>query len=216
MAALQVQDVKTRVKRTFGDEAGVQVTDADILMWINDAQRNIVRDNDNVLPTVGTANVVAGQNNYTLPSDLYRVHTVKWNGYNLKSLSWQDFNTKFQGWESTDSLYSQGQPTFYTLWQSSFYLFPTPSSALTSGLKIYYTRRPVDRVNDTDVLDTPEEYNDAVVNYVLQKCYELDEDWTGAGNKASEVTADLNSLKIQEQWRDEESYPSIRVMPEDM
>jgi hypothetical protein len=191
MAALQVQDVKTRVKRTFGDEAGVQVTDADILMWINDAQRNIVRDNDNVLPTVGTANVVAGQNNYTLPSDLYRVHTVKWNGYNLKSLSWQDFNTKFQGWESTDSLYSQGQPTFYTLW-------------------------PVDRVNDTDVLDTPEEYNDAVVNYVLQKCYELDEDWTGAGNKASEVTADLNSLKIQEQWRDEESYPSIRVMPEDM
>lgn len=33
-----VQDVLTEIKRTFGDEAGVQITDADIYRWIDRGQ----------------------------------------------------------------------------------------------------------------------------------------------------------------------------------
>lgn len=36
-----VADVFRRVKRTFGDEAGVQITNSDIIDWINDGQVEI-------------------------------------------------------------------------------------------------------------------------------------------------------------------------------
>lgn len=39
-----VDEVLRRVKRTFGDEAGVQINDADIMDWINDGQIEIARE----------------------------------------------------------------------------------------------------------------------------------------------------------------------------
>ena len=41
-ATKTVSDIATDVKRTFGDEAGVQVNDTDIARWINSAQIEIV------------------------------------------------------------------------------------------------------------------------------------------------------------------------------
>ena len=51
---LNIQDVANRVKRTFGDESGVQVTDDDIIRWVNDAQLEISRQNEDLLEAVGT------------------------------------------------------------------------------------------------------------------------------------------------------------------
>ena len=38
-----------RVKRQFGDEAGVQVTADDLIMWLNDAMREAVIQNGSVI-----------------------------------------------------------------------------------------------------------------------------------------------------------------------
>ena len=39
----RASDVLIRVKRTFGDEAGVQITNSDIFSWLNDGQIEIAR-----------------------------------------------------------------------------------------------------------------------------------------------------------------------------
>lgn len=41
-----VSEIATRVKRQFGDEAGAQIEDADILRWVNDAMIDIARTNN--------------------------------------------------------------------------------------------------------------------------------------------------------------------------
>ena len=43
-----VQDVLLSVKRQFGDESGVQVTDSDIVRWVDDAQREISMNNPEI------------------------------------------------------------------------------------------------------------------------------------------------------------------------
>jgi hypothetical protein len=36
-----VSEIATRVRRQFGDDVGILITDADIIRWVNDAQREI-------------------------------------------------------------------------------------------------------------------------------------------------------------------------------
>src|SRR5215212_5975441 len=101
---MNVSDIKTRIKRTFGDESGVQVTDEDIVRWINDAQRAIVTQNESLLEVTALASLVAGTQEYTLPADiliLKAIH-IKPSGYtsyiSLKGYSFAEFNEYMNGW----------------------------------------------------------------------------------------------------------------------
>jgi hypothetical protein len=48
------------VKRAFGDESGVQLTNADIVRWINDAQ-NEIAEAAGVIPFVGAGQLFYGR-----------------------------------------------------------------------------------------------------------------------------------------------------------
>jgi hypothetical protein len=216
VTALQVQDVYIRVKRQFGDESGAQITDADLLRWINDAQREVIKQNEDVLQTTVTANSVVDQSEYSLPANFYKLQFLKYKGYALRPLSPQEFHLYLDGYESPDNVYASGTPTVYMVWGGAFTVFPKPDTSITAGFKLYYTRRPVDVAADLDTIDLPEEYHEAVVNIVLQKAYELDEDWTGAGNKSSQVQSDLNILKQAKSFEDQEVYPHVTVALDDL
>lgn len=217
---MNLGDVKTRVKRQFGDESGVQVTDGDIVRWVNDAQRDIVNQNEGILEKITTADAVLGQQDYTEPTDLFVLHSITYKrsaderGYfRLQYLSLQDFNQYVDGWDG--SFYANSRPQIYTRFGGTLKFFPIPDASFVGAIKLYYQRRPVDVANDGDTLDLPEQYHNAVVNYCLGQAYELDEDWDSSGNKFQQMTADVTSNREREKWVAQETYPIIGVRPED-
>jgi len=209
-------DVKTRVKRQFGDDAAIQIQDADIVRWVNDAQREIANQNDDLLMLTATADVVAGQASYTVPSNLRLLRKIKYNGFHLKALSLQDFDEYIDG-ATNSQTYSQGNPLVYNVWAGQFTVFPTPSqaAALVSGFTIYYLRNPVDVVNDTDNLEFPNGYHNHIVEYCLRMAYELDENWQAAGQLNQRFQQGVNGLKERDNWPVREVYPTISVRAED-
>lgn len=81
-----VGDVVRRVKRTFGDEAGVQITTSDIFDWINDGQREIA-ENQKINKTKLAANIVKGQGFYVLTgAEMLQVEDVQVEGRPLPYL----------------------------------------------------------------------------------------------------------------------------------
>jgi len=86
-----VSDVSIRVKRQFGDQSGVQVEDADIIRWINDAQRDIAYTQE-ILESIATQSSVANQEKYTLPTDMINLRSVYYAGAKLQVLSLQDYD----------------------------------------------------------------------------------------------------------------------------
>lgn len=216
---MNVGDVKTRVRRQFGDESGVQITDGDLLRWINDGQRDICNQNEGILETIGTANLVADQIEYSLPTDLLVLRSISVKGSSdlsyasLKGMSLQDFDQFVDGWDGT--FYGNGLPSVYCVFANTIKLFPRPRESVTSGLKIYYQRFPVDRVLDADVIDLPLAYHNAIVSYCLGQAYELDEDWDSAGNKFQQMTADVTGAKDREKLTHSDYYPTITTLPED-
>jgi len=214
-----VSDIQTYVKRQFGDESGVQITDTDIIRWINSGQRHIVKVNEGLLEKVSTANTVVGQQAYALPTDCLILQSISYKSntdlsyFKLKGFTLNEFNEYIDGWDGTT--YQQGLPNCYTIFAGNIDLFPIPDTSMTSGLKIYYTRKPVDIVNPSDTPDLPELYHEALVKFCLLRAYALDSDYYAQQLTSGELDSDIMTLRGRESWKQEETYPTITVRNED-
>lgn len=216
---MNVSDVMTRIKRQFGDESGVQVTDADILRWINDGQRQIVMQNEGLLEKTAFTNTVALQQSYSLPADILILRSVHLKDaasgsyFKIKGHTFSEFDEYVDGWDGT--VVDRGFPAMYTVFENQLKLFPLPETAQANGLKIYYNRSPVDVDDSLDSLDLPLLYHEVLVKYCLQQAYEMDEDWDAAQVKAVEANADVTILRGRDDWKNQETYPVITILVED-
>lgn len=195
-----VSEIALRVKRQFGDEAGIQVTDPDIFRWINDAQREIAASND-LLQTVATTAVIPGQQTYALPSDILLLRSVHYQGSKLRPLTSREAEEYL-----VDGLAS-GRPTHFWSWANQINLYPQPDTSDPDDMKIFYTRQPtaITTVNDTPEL--PLEYHNRIVEYCLAQAYELDENWAAAQQKSQQFSAGVVDMKGKEEVVD--YYPHI-------
>lgn len=208
-----VSEIATRVKRTFGDEAGVQIADADIIRWVNDAMREIAIAAD-LMQTLASTALISSQNSYALPPDILTLRSVRYNGIKLTPLSPSEFEEYI---DSTASIYPTGRPTHFSVYATSIQLYPAPdNNAVTGGsLQIFYTRRPLETTTTNDTPELPVQYHNRIVEYCLQQAYELDENWGAAQAKAQQFEKGVNELRNEQTWSARDFYPSITTLPED-
>lgn len=210
---MNVQDVANRVRRTFGDEAGIQVTDADIFRWVNDAQLQISTDNESVLEAIGTSDIVSGQSEYALPTDMNILRSLQYKGFRLRPLSLAQFNEYIDGYSSTNKV--SGVPEVFMVYANVATLYPTPNENVTAGLKIFFSKHPTLISTLADALTVPSRYHNAVVEYCLQQAYEMDESFDAAAYKRGKFDETVRKVTDQEKWTSQEYYPTITTLPED-
>lgn len=205
-----VTDVVNRVQRQFGDEASVQINEADIIGYINDACREIVIQND-MLQATGTMNSVVGTNSYAFPTDLIQVRTIYYDNQKL------DFykRTDYDEWvnENDPQETQSGNPTLFTRWGSSFILYPKPDAV--KQIKLLYLQRPTQVTTGANTIPVPDEYFNRVVEYCLQQAYQTDEDWEAASQMSGQFSDGLTRLKEHEMIGTTEYFPTITVLPDD-
>lgn len=94
-------------------------------------------------------------------------------------------------------------------------LFPGPLVASTAGLKLVYSRKPVDVTTSASTIDLPEAYHNALVDYCLQRAHAQDENWEAAQFKSQAVNQDIQLNAERENIPSREHYPRITVRAED-
>lgn len=213
---MNVQEIITRVQRTFGDESGVQINNTDIISWINDAQEEIVDANESLMETTASADSVANQAEYDFPSDLSMFRSMKYKGFRLKYMSFNEFNEYLDGYgaPSGTSQFGPGTPEVVMVWENKITVFPTPNESVTGGFTIYYMRHPSHVTTVADTPDVPVQYHRAIVDYCLKRAYELDEDSQKQQIKAAEFQTKMMQQNGRNQ-REEEYYGRITTLPED-
>lgn len=211
---MNVADIKMRAKRAFGDEASVQLFDADIIRWINDAMREIAQQND-LLETLATTALVSGQAEYTFPTDMLTLRAIRVGNQKLQSLTLQQADEFITNYENPAG-YQTGQPTHFWVWANKFTVYPTPDASSATDVKTYYTRFPIDVAVDADIPELSVKYHARIVEYVLQQAYEMDENTEMSVNKASQFTSGLNNLKESDSWVERSVYPTITVLEDDL
>lgn len=200
------QDIIDSVFRQFGDESGAQITQADVIRWINEAQRDVVVNNREVNQAIAEFGVTAGTTIYDvgmLIPDLLRIHSLAYNNKLLTMLTFEEAQAKMLKEDAT------GGPSYWFKFAGQLNLWPAPTEDLESAIKIYYNRSPSLVTQGTDVLSVPENYYEAVNSFCLGKAYELDGDAQMLGIKKEDYNRNLtvNSMDHYSSHRD---FPVIR------
>lgn len=214
-----VSDVITRVRRLFGDESAVQVTNDDIIRWINDSQIEIVKTNDTALQTSSFISLVADQSTYTLPTDLLILRSLRYKYADMLSYSalkyknMQQFDESVDGWDGTR--YNSANPILFTMYEGNVVLFPTPDQSSTNGLKLLYNKKPADVVDTTDALPLPLIYHNTILKYCMWQASLLDEVNEAAVMYQSNFQQDLNTLSANEVQDPVATYSTITVLEYD-
>jgi len=162
---------------------------------------------------------VAKQQEYALPDDTLILKFVQFKDqgqqsyFLMKALSIVEFNRFVDGWDGTT--FHSGTPTTYTVYAGNLLLFPIPDFSVTDAIKIYYTRKPTNVVLTTDTPDLPSLYHKALEEHCVYEAYELDENWEAAQVKLQKRDNDVALLRGRIDWKQQEVYPTISVLPED-
>jgi hypothetical protein len=164
-------DVAIVIKRQFGDESGVQITDSDITNWVNQAQMEIVNKNPMIQATAVTT-AVSGTQTYAVPPDMVQIESVMFNGNILAPTNFEDMRSQLGSDNGTP-----GTPGWWYVWANLIYLWPIPNTA--QAIAVNYSKYPTRVSSPADKLGVPDRYFDRVCEFVMSKAYELDEDWNG-------------------------------------
>lgn len=206
----RASDVINNVKRQFGDEAGVQIEDDDIIRWINDAQQEISAQ---LRPIKGKATLAAepDQATYTLPpGNAVQIESIHFAGRKIKNLNFAQAEEAMLTAEPAVS--EKGVPHFWFEWAGEMTFYPAPRS--DSPIVVYYTKFPEPIEQPGDFLGLSDKHYDSIVAYVMSKAYELDEEWNAAQEQRSLFLNRIGSQVDEELIGQNITYPTITLVDE--
>lgn len=200
-------NVGVYVKRQFGDESGVQITDQDIIRWVNSAQLEIVTRTAPI-KAKGQTNIVSGQDDYDLTGlNVHQIESVHFDGKYVQNVPFAEAERDIISKET--SLEASNIPTLWYEWAGIVTLWPTPNVDITNGLTIYYTKMPIPVVLINDALSLPDKYFEAIVSWVLAKAYELDEEFDESANQRSFFDSKVSDQNGEEMESSNMVYSTI-------
>lgn len=202
-----VSDIISRVRRTIGDNNSVEVTDADIIRWINDGMREIILSSD-LLQTKAYTSPLANVSHYQLPTDILKTHSLKYKGVSLEFVSLEQAEKLFPNKDDASN-YPSGTPTHYWIWGGELYLYPAPEITGSNEIVLYYNRMPVEVTATSDTPEIPSTYHNRLVEYCMAQAYELDENLGGAAAKMQQFQGNLQSMRSLGEWENQDFYPFI-------
>ncbi len=166
--------------RSLLDEPNPQFwSNAELTVWINEACAEIARKCE-WKRAQATIDVDAATQNYTAPTDLYRIYRITFQ----PDSSMDTYTVEWRGMMEMDQIWGINQewpasyPLYYTTWKVppnlNIQLYPVPSQDGT--LTVYYYQQITPVVSGSDPVDVLEGYEDIVEDYTLYRALRKDAD----------------------------------------
>jgi hypothetical protein len=198
------------VQKLFGDTSEAQIDRPFILSQLNLGQIEVARQTK-VLAARAEAALAAGVDSYDVPDDFIQIESVKVDGVVVTPIP----RSTLDLFDPARDAIGSGTPFSYHVRGRTIFLFPKPSSSVTNALDIWYIKKPSELVTDDDVCNLPETMHNAVILFALEKCKVLDEEFAQAQVIRADFNNQLVAAKDEAYDTNAESYPSVRLLPED-
>jgi hypothetical protein len=210
------QDIADRVKVSFGDTSGSQITDVMIIRWINDGQQEIVNNNA-ILKDTKFSNIVANQSDYSFPNDKVQyIEAIYVDGRPVRNVTPQEFREYILR-EDPNLIAKADIPLLWQERAGIITFYPTPQKAFTNGLKMEFVKQPtpVTAISSSALLSVPDRYLNELVSYVMAQALELDENFNAAELKRGHFREGLDRQYLRENTSQISKYPQVMADPDD-
>lgn len=207
-------DIATRVRASFGDVSGAQLGDANILLWINDGQREIVNSNP-ILRASKITDLVKDQAEYSFPSDKVQVIEALYiEGYPIDNATPQEAREFIQKADPS-AIATAERPQIWYERAGIITFYPKPNKSITNGLKLEYIKSPVMLTSLGSAVGIPDRYFNELVNYVIGQSLEMDENYDAAQMKQRQFRDGLDRLFTKDSVSQESLYSGVLADPLD-
>jgi len=199
MGTLTGANLITRVQDTLQDTTSVRWPEAELLRYINDAQREIVNFRPEASSKTANLQLVTGTLQ-TLPTEGLRLIKVTRNMSDasggatgaraIRLVSVDILNTQEPDWNnpSVSGDAAHGTNVKHYVFDEDdprrFYVYP--GVAGNAFVEIVYSKSPTDLGNTSATIDLDDTYGNAIVDYVLFRAYLKDAEYAGNQQRAGQ------------------------------
>lgn len=202
MGTITGQAIVDRARRILQDTTagGTRWLDAEMLDWINDAQREIVLLKPNSYSAVQDLNLVLGTKQ-TLPAEGLLLLTVVRNvgGKAVRRVDRNILDSENPDWHTAAGDAIVEHYIFDEDAPETFWVYP-PQPVSTGSVEIIYSRSPTSLANLATAITLNDIYMNVILDYILYRAYSKDTDYAGNQTRAANhYNGFNNSLGVKSQ-----------------
>lgn len=202
-------DVAANIRRSFGDESGVQLEDGDLTRWINQGQYEIARQNK-VLKAKATSSTMPGQSSYVLSvgKPILQIESVRINENRLIPTEFTTVDANYEEYPKD----AEGDPRIWYRWGDEIVIWPAPKSA--QPLNIYFTAAPAAYPNfdANQMLELPDEYYLPLLDFCMAKAHEMDDNPQSQELSIKQYADRMTSMNDEERGGQSLTFQTITIV----
>lgn len=202
-------DVVANVRRSFGDESGVQLEEGDLLRWINQGQYEIARQNK-ILKAKGVSTTMPGQSSYTLSlgKPIMQIESVRCGDRRLVPTEFTTIDANLEEYPST----ATGEPRLWYRWGDEVVIWPTPAAA--EQLSIYFTAAPAAKTSydANKLLEITDEYFLPLIDFCMAKAHEMDDNPQSQEVSIKQYADRMTSMNDEERGGQSLTFQTINLV----
>ena len=202
MATVKVIDLIDRAETVLQDTTNTRWAQAELLGYLNDAQREIVMQRPDAKVTNATF-TCAASSKQTIPSGAFRLVDVIRNatGKAITQIDRKVLDVQNPSWHTGSGntavehfMYDASDP-------KNFYVYPVPTNSVQ--ISIAYSESTADITignysSSTDTIGLDDTYANAILDYMLYRAYQKDSDFGGNMQKvATHYQSFANSIGLK-------------------
>ena len=166
---MDIAEYKRRVQSRFGDKYNDLLTDQDLIDFLNEAQRTVVRETQCLYATASSA-----ANTFPVTiADLMLLDKLTYDSYVLEFAT----DAAIDAWYN---LPQTGVPIVYYLKGNKVHLWPTPLASDIKTVAVSYVPQPTQYTTGTStatVLQVPIPFHDDLVTFGVARAYEFQQNY---------------------------------------
>ncbi len=207
---MKVGQLLTQIRNLLGDPNKAMFTDDTLGAWIDNGIRECIVQN-NLCQKTATQDLVVDQTDYTLPTDIFKLHSIMVDGDKIPIYTLEEWQQRNQGPVGSEHT---GRVHECYVWAGNLVLSPKPND--TYELRINYIYQPdeIDPTEEMAELPIPASYHERLAVYCVAQAALQDEDLYKYNNLMQQFKSGVIDLKTQT-TTEEDLYAFGSISPRD-
>lgn len=201
---MQASVILSRAKDILQDITSVRWTEAELMRWLSDAQREVVLYRPEACVSNASVALAANSTKQSLPANALRLLDITRNmgangatpGRAIRLVHREIMDAQTPDWHTATASSEVLHYMFDARDPKNFYVYPRPSSTLY--VEAIYSIAPTEIVTSTQTLSVEDIFANVLLDYLLYRAYTKDSDYAGNGQRAvAHYQAFANALGIK-------------------
>lgn len=191
MATITVASILTKVTTILQDASNVRWSADELILWLNDAQRELVLYKPNAYVTTAAVVCVAGTKQ-SLPSTAVSLIDIVRNmgtngttpGNAIRAVSREILDAQVPNWHSATASATVKHFVYTSLSPRTYYVYPPQPASGQGYVELVYVALPTDAVSG-GVITLDDIYVTPIISYILFRAYSKDAEFAGNATLAA-------------------------------